>query len=45
MLGLDEANSEQKPILQLLNATKYVKAKDSSYDPLRQAARDEGLLK
>jgi phosphonate transport system substrate-binding protein len=45
MLKLDEMNSEQKPILQLLNASKYVKAKDSSYDPLRQAARDEGLLK
>ena len=45
MLRLDEANSEQKPVLQLLNASKYVKAKDSSYDPLRQAARDEGLLK
>ena len=45
MLGLDVQNSEQKPILQLLNATKYVRAKDSSYNPLRQAAKDEGLLK
>ena len=45
MLELDAQNSDQKPILQLLNATKYVRAKDSSYEPLRQAAKDEGLLK
>ena len=45
LLELDAQNSEQKLILQLLNATKYVRAKDSSYDPLRQAAKDEGLLK
>jgi phosphonate transport system substrate-binding protein len=45
MLGLDAENSEQKPTLQLLNATKYVTAKDSSYDALRQAAKAEGLLK
>jgi phosphonate transport system substrate-binding protein len=45
MLELDAQNSEQKPILQLLNATKYVRAKDSSYEPLRQGARAEGLLK
>jgi phosphonate transport system substrate-binding protein len=45
LLELDPQNGEQKPILQLLNATKYVRAKDSSYDPLRQAAKDEGLLK
>jgi phosphonate transport system substrate-binding protein len=45
MLSLDAENSEQKPILQLLNATNYVTAKDSSYDPLRQAAKSEGLLK
>ena len=45
LLELDAQNSEQKLILQLLNATKYVRAKDSSYDPLRQAVKDEGLLK
>lgn len=45
MLKLDQANTEQKPILQLLNATKYVRAEDASYNPLRQAARDAGLLK
>jgi phosphonate transport system substrate-binding protein len=45
LLELDTQNAEQKPILQLLNAIKYLRAKDSSYDPLRQAARDEGLLK
>ena len=45
MLKLDQANAEQKPILQLLNATKYVRAEDAAYDPLRQAARDAGLVK
>lgn len=45
LLGLDPQNSEQKRILQLLNAIKYVRARDSNYDPLRQAAKDEGLLK
>lgn len=45
MLELDRQNPEQKAILQLLNATKYVRARDSSYEPLRQAAKDEGLLK
>lgn len=45
MLKLDAGNPEQKAILQLLNASKYVRAEDSSYDRLRQAARDSGLLK
>jgi phosphonate transport system substrate-binding protein len=45
MLKLDQASSEQKAILQLLNATKYVRAEDASYDLLRQAAKDAGLLK
>ena len=45
MLALDAQKAEQKPILQLLNATKYVRANDSTYDPLRQAAKAEGLLK
>jgi phosphonate transport system substrate-binding protein len=45
MLELNEATPEHRTILQLLNATKYVRAEDASYDPLRQAARDAGLLK
>jgi phosphonate transport system substrate-binding protein len=45
MLALDAGNAEQKTILDLLNASKYVKAADSSYGPLRQAAKDAGLLK
>ena len=45
MMKLNQAGPEQQPILQLLNATKYVRAQDSSYDPLRQAAKDAGLLK
>ena len=43
-LGLDASNSDDKVLLDLLNATKYVRAEDSSYDKLRQAAREEGLL-
>jgi phosphonate transport system substrate-binding protein len=45
MLALDAGNAEQKTILDLLSASKYVKAEDSSYGPLRQAAKDAGLLK
>jgi phosphonate transport system substrate-binding protein len=45
LLKLDASNPEHKVLLDLLNATKYVRADDSSYDKLRQAARDEGLLK
>jgi len=45
LLKLDASNPEQKVLLDLLNATKYLRAEDSSYDKLRQAARDEGLLK
>jgi phosphonate transport system substrate-binding protein len=44
-LKLDANNPEHKVILDLLNAAKYVKAEDGSYDKLRQAARDSGLLK
>jgi phosphonate transport system substrate-binding protein len=44
-LKLNTAGPAQKNILDLLNATKYVKAEDGSYDKLRQAARDSGLLK
>jgi phosphonate transport system substrate-binding protein len=45
MLTLDPANAEQKAILDLMGASKYLKAENSSYDPLRQAAKDAGLLK
>jgi phosphonate transport system substrate-binding protein len=45
MLKLNQGTPEQQPILQFLNASKYVRALDASYDPLRQAARDTGLLK
>jgi len=43
-LKLDASNPESKVLLDLLNATKYMRAEDSSYDKLRQAAREEGLL-
>lgn len=45
MLKLSPADPEQKVILQLLGATKYVRAEDASYDSLRQAGKDAGLLK
>jgi phosphonate transport system substrate-binding protein len=45
MLALNTGDAQQKPILDLLSAAKYVKAENSSYDPLRQAAKDAGLLK
>jgi phosphonate transport system substrate-binding protein len=44
-LKLDASNPEHKILLDLLNATKYLRAEDSNYDRLRQAARDEGLLR
>jgi len=44
LLKLDASNPDQKTLLDLLNGTKYVRAQDSNYDKLRQAARDEGLL-
>jgi phosphonate transport system substrate-binding protein len=43
-LKLDASNAENKVLLDLLNATKYVRAQDANYDKLRQAARAEGLL-
>ena len=43
-LKLDASNAENKVLLDLLNATKYVRAEDASYDRLREAARAEGLL-
>ena len=45
MLALDAGTPDQQAVLTLLNAKKYVKAENSSYDPLRQAAKDAGLLK
>ena len=43
-LKLDASKPEDKILLDLLNATRYVRAEDASYDKLRQAARAEGLL-
>jgi phosphonate transport system substrate-binding protein len=44
MLKLDASNPDSKALLDLLNGTKFVRAEDSNYDKLREAARDEGLL-
>lgn len=44
-LKLDASKPEDKVLLDLLNATKYLRAEDANYDKLRQAARTEGLLK
>jgi phosphonate transport system substrate-binding protein len=45
LLKLDPNDATQKAILDLLNATSYVRAEDRNYDKLRQAAIDAGLLK
>jgi phosphonate transport system substrate-binding protein len=45
LLKLDASNAEHKRVLDILSATKYVKASDADYERLRQAARDAGLLK
>jgi phosphonate transport system substrate-binding protein len=45
LLKLDASKPDDKALLDLLNATRYVRADDSSYDRLRQAAGEEGLLK
>jgi ABC-type phosphate/phosphonate transport system substrate-binding protein len=45
LLKLDVSNPDNNVLLDLLNATKYVRAQDSNYDKLRQAATTEGLLK
>jgi phosphonate transport system substrate-binding protein len=45
LLDLDAQNAQQKAILDVLNAAKYVPAKDSDYAKLRQAAKDAGLMK
>jgi phosphonate transport system substrate-binding protein len=44
LLRLDPAHSQDRPILDFLSAARYVRATDASYDRLRQAARDAGLL-
>jgi phosphonate transport system substrate-binding protein len=44
MFALDAGNPQHKPVLDLLQATRYVKAEDASYDKLRQAAIAAGLL-
>jgi phosphonate transport system substrate-binding protein len=44
-LKLDASRPDDKLLLNLLNATKYVRAQDSDYEKLRQAASEEGLLR
>lgn len=44
MLALDPGKPEHKPVLDLLQATRYVVASDASYDALREAATTAGLL-
>ncbi len=45
LLKLDAADAGHKRVLDILSATKYVRADDGDYERLRQAARDAGLLK
>jgi phosphonate transport system substrate-binding protein len=45
MLKLSPNDPAQKAVLDLLNATNYVKAEDHNYNKLRQAATEAGLLK
>lgn len=45
LLKLDAADAGHKRVLDILSATKYVRASDGDYERLRQAARDAGLLK
>jgi phosphonate transport system substrate-binding protein len=45
MLKLSANDPAQKIVLDLLNATNYLKAEDRDYDRLRQAATEAGLLK
>jgi phosphonate transport system substrate-binding protein len=44
-LSLDAGDATQKQILDALAASKYVTVEDQSYDKLRAAARQAGLLK
>jgi phosphonate transport system substrate-binding protein len=45
LLKLDAGDPQQKQLLDILSAGRYVRANDADYDTLRQAARDAGLLK
>jgi phosphonate transport system substrate-binding protein len=45
LLKLDASNAADKPLLDLLNADKYDVARAEDYGMLRQAAKDDGLLK
>src|SRR5918994_2189803 len=45
LLKLSPDDATQKQLLDLLIATKYLRANNSDYDNLRQAARDAGLMK
>jgi phosphonate transport system substrate-binding protein len=45
MLKLDANDAAHRPILDQLNASKYIRADDKNYDKLRQAAIDAGMLK
>jgi len=45
MLALDPANPRHKPVLDLLQASRYVAADDANYAALREAATTAGLLK
>ena len=44
LLHLEESNPQDKTLLDLLNAHQYAVAHASDYGPLRQAAKDDGLL-
>jgi len=43
-LALDSSDPQQKQILESLSAARYVRAEDTSYDELRLAAQQAGLL-
>jgi ABC-type phosphate/phosphonate transport system substrate-binding protein len=43
-LALDASDAQQKQILESLSAARYVRADDASYDKLRLAAQQAGLL-
>lgn len=44
-LALDPGTPEHRPILSVFSANRYVRADDASYDKLRAAATQAGLLK
>jgi phosphonate transport system substrate-binding protein len=45
LLDLTPDDPQKKAVLDLLSASRYVKAEDASYEKLRQVARQAGLLK